>query len=125
MGQDETFNYDAPVIQHQLSINGGNDKMTYFLSVGYFKQEGIVGGNYGRSNYERLTARSNSVYTVFEEKSRNFLNQLKVGVNLGYTRDTSTGIETNSGGGTADTGVRRERAQDGDTERAGQCAALS
>ena len=94
--QDETFNYDAPVIQHQLSINGGNDKMTYFLSVGYFKQEGIVGGNYGRSNYERLTARSNSVYTVFEEKSRNFLNQLKVGVNLGYTRDTSTGIETNS-----------------------------
>ena len=94
--QDETFNYDAPVQQHQLSINGGNDKMTYFLSVGYFKQEGIVGGNYGRSNYERLTARSNSVYTVFEEKSRNFLNQLKVGVNLGYTRDTSTGIETNS-----------------------------
>ena len=46
--QDETFNYDAPVQQHQLSINGGNDKMTYFLSVGYFKQEGIVGGNYGR-----------------------------------------------------------------------------
>ena len=84
--QDETFNYDAPVMQHQLSINGGSDKMTYFLSVGYFKQEGIVGGNYGRSNYERLTARSNSTYTVFEDNSRNF----------GYTRDTSTGIETNS-----------------------------
>ena len=30
--QDEVFNYDAPVQQHQLSINGGNDKMTYFLS---------------------------------------------------------------------------------------------
>lgn len=94
--QDETFNYDAPVMQHQLSINGGSDKMTYFLSVGYFKQEGIVGGNYGRSNYERLTARSNSTYTVFEDNSRNFLNKLNVGVNIGYTRDTSTGIETNS-----------------------------
>ena len=94
--QDETFNYDAPVMQHQLSINGGSEKMTYFLSVGYFKQEGIVGGNYGRSNYERLTARSNSTYTVFEDNSRNFLNKLNVGVNIGYTRDTSTGIETNS-----------------------------
>ncbi|MBQ8673661.1 MAG: TonB-dependent receptor [Bacteroides sp.] len=94
--QDAVFNYDAPVQQHQLSINGGNDKMTYFLSVGYFSQEGIVGGNYGRSNYERFSARSNSTYTVFEEETRNFLNKLKVGVNIGYSRDTSTGIETNS-----------------------------
>ena len=94
--QDEVFNYDAPVKQHQLSINGGNEKSTYFLSVGYFNQEGIVGGDYGRSNYERLTARSNATYTIFEEKTRNFLNKLKVGVNIGYSRDTRTGIETNS-----------------------------
>ena len=94
--QDEVFNYDAPVQQHQLSINGGTDKVTYFLSVGYFNQEGIIGGNYGRSNYERLSVRSNNTYTVFEENTRNFLNKLKVGVNIGYTRDTSTGIETNS-----------------------------
>ena len=94
--QDEVFNYDAPVQQHQLSINGGNDKVTYFLSLGYFKQEGIVGGNFGRSNYERFSARSNSTYTVFEANDRNFLNKLKVGVNIGYTRDHSTGIETNS-----------------------------
>ena len=65
-GRMKSFNYDAPVQQHQLSINGGNDKMTYFLSLGYFNQEGIVGGNYGRSNYERLSVRSNSTYKVFE-----------------------------------------------------------
>lgn len=94
--QDEVFNYDAPVTQHQLSINGGTDKATYFLSLGYFKQEGIVGGNYGRSNYERLSIRSNSTYNVFEAKERSFLNNLTVGVNIGYTRDHSTGIETNS-----------------------------
>lgn len=94
--QDEVFNYDAPVQQHQLSINGGNDKMTYFLSAGYFKQEGIVGGNYGRSNYERFSLRSNSTYTVFEDKSRSFLNKLKIGSNIAYSRDTSSGIETNS-----------------------------
>ena len=40
--------------------------MGYFLSLGYFNQEGIVGGNYGRSNYERLSVRSNSTYKVFE-----------------------------------------------------------
>ena len=33
---------------------------------------------------------------LFEDNSRNFLNKLNVGVNIGYTRDTSTGIETNS-----------------------------
>ena len=94
--QDETFNYDAPIQQHQVSINGGNDKIQYFLSLGYFNQEGIVGGNYGKSNYERWSIRSNSTYTVFEDLNRSFLNKLKVGVNLGYSRGTSTGIETNS-----------------------------
>ena len=44
--QDETFNYNAPVQQHQISVSGGTDKATYFLSVGYFNQEGIIGGNY-------------------------------------------------------------------------------
>ncbi len=94
--QDEVFNYNAPVEQHQLSINGGNDRSTYFLSAGYFKQEGTVGGNYGRSNYERYSVRSNSTYTVFEDKTRNFLNKLKAGANIGYSRDKSSSIETNS-----------------------------
>lgn len=94
--QDETFNYDAPIQQHQVSINGGNEKMQYFLSLGYFDQEGIVGGNYGKSNYERWSVRSNSVYTVFEETGRNFLNKLRVGVNIGYSRGKRSSIEANS-----------------------------
>ena len=53
--QDEVFNYNAPVQQHQVSVSGGNDKMNYFLSLGYFDQEGIVGGDYDRSNYNRWT----------------------------------------------------------------------
>lgn len=94
--QDEVFNYDAPIQQHQVSINGGNDKIQYFLSLGYFNQEGIIGGNFGKSNYERWSVRTNSTYTVFEEKNRNFLNTLKLGVNIGYSRGTNTGIETNT-----------------------------
>lgn len=94
--QDETFNKNAPVQQHQVSINGGSDKIQYFLSLGYFNQEGIVGGNYGKSNYDRWSLRSNSTYTIFEETSRKFLNKLRVGVNIGYSRGKNSGIETNS-----------------------------
>ena len=94
--QDEVFNYNAPVQQHQVSVSGGNDKMNYFLSLGYFDQEGIVGGDYDRSNYNRWSLRSNSTYTVFEANDRTFLNKIKVGVNVGYSRAKSSGITTNT-----------------------------
>jgi TonB-dependent starch-binding outer membrane protein SusC len=94
--QDETFYYNAPVQSHQLSINGGTDKATYFVSFGYFDQAGIVGGNYGKSNYKRLSIRSNSTYKVYEATDRSFLNEIKVGMNLGYSRIKSTGIDANS-----------------------------
>lgn len=65
--------------------------------MGYYKQEGIVGGNYGQSNYERLSLRSNNIYNVMDaSKERNFLNKLDVTVNMAYTRVKSTGISTNS-----------------------------
>ncbi len=94
--QDLTFNYDAPVQQHQVSVSGGSDKSQYFLSFGYYNQEGIIGGDYDKSNYERYSVRSNSTYTVFEDESRNFLNKVKVGANIGYSRSISTGITANS-----------------------------
>lgn len=95
--QKETFNYDAPVVNHQVSISGASDKINYLVSMGYYTQEGIVGGNFDRSNYERLTLRSNTSYTLFDEsKSRNWLKSLKVFSNLSYARIKSKGIETNS-----------------------------
>jgi len=93
--QDETFNYDAPVQNHQVSISGGNDRSNYFVSFGYFNQEGIVGGNFNKSNFERYSLRLNNTYDVLKEERQWFKN-LKVGVNAGYTRIKSTGIETNS-----------------------------
>lgn len=94
--QKETFYKNAPVENHQVSISGGTDDLLYFLSFGYFDQAGIVGGNYDKSNYSRYSLRSNSTYTIFEEKSRSFLNKISLGANVGYSRDKSTGIETNS-----------------------------
>lgn len=95
--QKEVFNDNAPVINHQVSISGASDKISYLLSAGYYTQEGIVGGNYDRSNYQRLTLRSNTNYTVFDDsKDRNFLNKLKVNVNVSYARVKSRSIDANS-----------------------------
>ncbi len=93
--QDETFYYNAPVESHQVSISGGNQQGNYFVSFGYFNQDGIVGGNYDKSNYERYSIRTNSTYDVFQA-DRGFLNNLKVGVNIGYSRVLKNDIETNS-----------------------------
>lgn len=98
--QRETFYFDAPIQNHQVSINGGNQKNQFFLSFGYFAQDGIVGGNYNKSNFERYSVRSNSTYTVFETDERNFLNKVRVGTNIGYSRTKSAGIDPNSEYGT-------------------------
>jgi TonB-linked SusC/RagA family outer membrane protein len=94
--QDETFYYDAPIQNHQLSVSGGNEKAQYFLSFGYYTQDGIVGGNYDKSNYNRLSIRSNTSYHIYEANDRNFLNNLKVGINVSYGRNKTRGIEANS-----------------------------
>lgn len=95
--QDLVFNDNAPVQNHEVSISGASEKINYYLSMGYYKQEGIVGGNYGQSNYERLSLRSNNIYNVLDaSKERNFLNKLDVTVNMAYTRVKSTGIDANS-----------------------------
>jgi len=94
--QNETFNKNAPVVSHQISASGGNDKLIYNLSFGYFNQEGIIGGNYDKSNYKRYSLRTNSTYNLYETKTRSFLNRIKVGVNASYSRAISSGITTNS-----------------------------
>jgi len=100
--QDVAFNKNAPVENHQISVQGGNNKGVYFLSLGYFKQDGILGGNYGVSNYDRLTIRLNNDYEIYNaEKERSFLNKVKVGINATYSRAHSIGVTTNQIWGTA------------------------
>lgn len=95
--QELVFNDNAPVVNHDVSISGASEKVNYFLSLGYYNQEGIIGGNYGQSNYDRLTLRSNTTYNVWDaSKERNFLNKLDVSVNVAYMRTHSTGVSENS-----------------------------
>ena len=95
--QDAVFYDDAPVMNHQVTVSGASQKVNYFLSLGYYDQDGIVGGNFGRSNYKRLTLRSNTIYTLFDvSKQRNWLNKAQITVNASYARIKSKGIDTNT-----------------------------
>ncbi len=95
--QSELFNYNAPMQNHQLSISGGTEKSTYFASAGYYSQDGIIGGDYGRSNYERLNLRFNNNYKLFNNvDERSYLNSLAFTTNIAYTRTISTSVTTNS-----------------------------
>ena len=95
--QSLLFNDNAPIMQHDVSISGASEKVNYYLSLGYFTQDGIVGGNYGQSNYDRLTIRANNMFNLLDAtKERNFLNKLDLGANLSYMRVHNTGIEANS-----------------------------
>ncbi|MBU3814416.1 MAG: TonB-dependent receptor [Candidatus Bacteroides intestinipullorum] len=95
--QDAVFNDGAPVVNHDVTISGATEKVNYYLSLGYYSQDGIVGGNYGQSNYDRLTLRSNTSYNLIDaSKERSFLNKLDLSVNVAYMRTHSTGVSENS-----------------------------
>lgn len=63
----------APIHQHEISVNGGNDKTQYLISGSYFGQDGIIRG----TDYNRASIRSNVNSQVKD--------WLKVGLNLNGT----------------------------------------
>ncbi|MWB96637.1 SusC/RagA family TonB-linked outer membrane protein [Flavobacterium sp. GA093] len=81
--QDEVFRKGVPIINHDLSISGGSEKITYSVSGSHLDQEGIVGGD--KSGFLRNTARiglgaditdklklkTNVIYTYFNRKTLN------------------------------------------------------
>lgn len=95
--QEEVFNRNAPITDHQISISGGNAKSNYFISGSYLYQEGIVGGNYNHSNYGRYTLRANNNYTLFDRsETASFFRRFKLGTNITYSHDNSRSITANS-----------------------------
>ena len=73
---DEMFEGSAPVQNYTIGVNGGNDMSTYAVSLGYFSQDGILGGSKA-SNYERYNFRSNMEQKLYG-------NLLKIGENLSF-----------------------------------------
>ncbi|MBA7550694.1 TonB-dependent receptor P39 [subsurface metagenome] len=82
-----TINYQeeilrtAPMSSYDLSASGGNEKSTYFLGIGYLKQEGIL----KRTSYDRISIRINS-----DHKANKWL---RIGENFSFTRQSFKGFE--------------------------------
>ncbi len=95
--QDLVFDKNAPVMNHQLSISGSSQKVDYYFSASYFTQDGIIGGSMDRSNYDRLSIRSNNIAHLFDvTKERSWLSKLDFTSNMTFTHENSRGIDTNS-----------------------------
>lgn len=81
--QDEVFGKSVPIVNHDINISGGSDKITYAISGSHLDQEGLVGDE--KSGFLRNTARvslnaditdrlkvnTNVIYTYFDRKTLN------------------------------------------------------
>ena len=65
----------APLQRHYLSFSNATDKGDYFISGGYTKQNGVIGGD--KSDYERFSMRANINQQVKP--------WIKVGGNIAYS----------------------------------------
>ncbi len=95
--QDALFYDNAPVMNHQLSVSGASENINYYFSAGYYTQDGIIGGNYDKSNYERFSLRSNTQYKLFDESiNRNWLKSLTFNLNVSYSRINNISVSAGS-----------------------------
>ena len=73
---------------YSVSVNGGNDRATFYASLGYLNEDGII----QYSGYERISGRIKADYKV---KS-----WLKLGANIGYVHsrtESNPNMDTSSG----------------------------
>ena len=74
--EDESFSHELRQ-EYNLSVSGGTDNLTYYLSAGYISDEGVIPS----SGFERISTRLNVEYQAKK--------WLKLGVNLGYSNVNS------------------------------------
>jgi TonB-linked SusC/RagA family outer membrane protein len=79
---------DTWATQHTLSFQGANDRGSYFTSVSYVNQDGIVKGS--KDKYERLTAQINADYQIKD--------WLKIGTNNSIENWSRRGVSQNGYG---------------------------
>ena len=71
---------------HNLNFSGGTDKTTYYTSVGYTNQKGML----VRNDFSRVSARLNLDHKVFD--------RFKVGMNVGYSNTKNSSPNSGSVG---------------------------
>ena len=84
--QSLIFNDSAPKQNHEFSVSGGTEKVSYFTSFGYTDIKGIVATPV--SKFNRANVRINTSFKPIK--------QITFGENLGYSHGVNSGIgETN------------------------------
>jgi len=85
--QDEIFSDNAIYQNHSLSISGGSEKSTYYLSAGYRGQQGLIAPSIAFNKQFSLTTNTSFQLGKY----------VKVGENFSFTNQkNNTGLNTNS-----------------------------
>jgi TonB-linked SusC/RagA family outer membrane protein len=85
---DEIFS-PAMIMNHDLSLSGGNKNAKFYAGLGYFAQDGTVLKNW----WKRVSARFNSEFNIKD--------RVTIGENMNITFRTDNGIAGNGDEGTA------------------------
>lgn len=88
---DEILSENAKIQSHSVTITGGGSKSTYSLGAGYYRQEGLVGGDVSDAYYERFNTNINTEFILWEKDDRKIVT---FGENLNYTYTTSKYVAT-------------------------------
>ncbi|WP_034041509.1 SusC/RagA family TonB-linked outer membrane protein [Wocania ichthyoenteri] len=83
--EDEIIRRDALRVNHNISLSGGSERSTYFMSFDYLNEEGPV----IKSDFERISARVNLESQVND--------WFKVGFNTSFSRSDSGNPDQTSG----------------------------
>ncbi|MEH6681844.1 MAG: TonB-dependent receptor [Sediminicola sp.] len=85
--QETIFNNSAQRNIHEISLSGGSEISTFYLSFGFLDQEGIVATDI--SKYNRKNIRLNSTHKITD--------RITLGQTIGYSREKNIGLgNTNS-----------------------------
>lgn len=74
---------NAMIMNHDLSLSGGNETSRYYASIGYFNQEGVVVTNW----WKRFSARFNSEFKIKD--------RVTIGENLNVVHRSDNGTMAN------------------------------
>lgn len=89
----KTLTRKAMIMNHDLSLSGGNENAKFFAGINYFNQEGIVITNYSK----RFSARVNSEFKIKD--------RVTIGENLTVTGRTGLGVSGNRDEGSPFAGI--------------------
>lgn len=84
---------NATVMKHNLSVSGGSDRVTYNVTGSYLKQDGIVGGEYGETGYDRFNLRFNLGANIFDSSAySDWFNKLDIHTNGAYSNISTSSL---------------------------------